>query len=108
MSKLYGLSEAQKSFYSSIGFGGSNGDITPSDDTEQYWIGLRVGIGGTLKVTMANGQVKNYQNIASGQYLPIAVRKVWATVDAGIIAGNITSDCAWDEEIMEAYKPEPL
>jgi len=50
---------------------------------------LYIGTGGTLKVTMVDGQNATFTNVPSGTILPIQVTKVWSTGSvtvAGILA----------------------
>jgi hypothetical protein len=65
-------------------------DIVPSDssnitiggtsiDSLESGVCLYVGIGGDLRVTMIGGQVVLFQQVASGSFLPIQVKKVWQT-----------------------------
>jgi hypothetical protein len=73
------LSELQKQFYGSISFGGSDGNIVPSDVLgSNKWIGLRVNVAGTLKVRKLNGQIQD-MTVFAGEYLPFAVDTVYST-----------------------------
>jgi len=65
-------------------------DIVPSDssnitiggtsiDSLESGVCLYVGIGGDLRVTMIGGQVVLFQQVASGSFLPIQVKKIWQT-----------------------------
>lgn len=40
---------------------------------------IYVGTGGNLRVTMLGGQDITFRNLPSGAFLPIQVKKVWAT-----------------------------
>ena len=40
---------------------------------------LYIGTGGDLQVTMLGGQVVVFTNIPSGTFMPVQVRRVWAT-----------------------------
>ena len=40
---------------------------------------LFVGTGGNIQVTMVGGQTVVFNNIADGTFLPIQVKRVWAT-----------------------------
>jgi len=61
-------------------------EITPNDAGTELWTTLRVGGGGTLRVTTARGQVINFAGVAAGEWFPLKVRRVWAT---GTTATNI-------------------
>lgn len=65
-------------------------DIVPSDssnitiggtsiDSLESGVCLYIGIGGDLRVTMIGGQVVLFQQVASGSFLPIQVKKIWQT-----------------------------
>ena len=56
-------------------------EITPSDTTDlaQASRGIWVGYDGTLKVTMVRGQVVTFRAVTAGQFIPIRVKRVWAT-----------------------------
>ena len=65
-------------------------DIIPSDTIDITLSGspivagesgacIFVGTGGNLTVTMISGQVVAFLNIASGSFLPIQVKRAWAT-----------------------------
>ena len=45
---------------------------------------LYIGTGGTLKVTMVDGQSVVFNNVPTGSILPIQVTKVWATGSVGV------------------------
>jgi hypothetical protein len=73
--------------------------ITPSDTTDLTLSGgtivpyetgacIFIGTGGNLKVTMLGGQTVTYLNLSSGSFLPIQVKRVWAT---GTTATNLLS-----------------
>ena len=96
------LNELQKQFYGSISFGGSDGNIVLSDSAENKWIGLYIGVQGTLKVTKANGQVQEYQNFKG--FFPGAVSKVWANVSTGTVVSNVIGQVGWSEEILDVYE----
>lgn len=49
---------------------------------------LYIGTGGNLTVTMIGGQVVTFINVVDGTFMPIQVRKVWAT---GTDAADILS-----------------
>lgn len=65
--------------------------VTPNDNADLTLSGgaiiegsnngacLYVGTGGNLTVTMIGGQTVTFVNIVDGTFLPIQVRKVWAT-----------------------------
>lgn len=64
--------------------------ITPSNTTDLTLSGgaiiagdtgacIYVGTGGNLVVTMLSGQVVTFANVGSGSFLPIQVKRVWAT-----------------------------
>ena len=65
--------------------------ITPSDSADISLSGgaivqssnngacIYIGTGGNLTVTMLGGQKVTFANIPDGTFLPIQVRKVWAT-----------------------------
>lgn len=65
--------------------------ITPSDTDDLILSGvpinvsnvssacIYVGTGGNLTVTMLGGQTVSFLNIPDGSFLPIQVRKVWAS-----------------------------
>lgn len=40
---------------------------------------LFIGTGGNIQVTMVGGQTVVFRNIAAGTFLPIQVKRVWAT-----------------------------
>lgn len=40
---------------------------------------LYIGTGGNITVTMIGGQVVTFVNVVDGTFMPIQVRKVWAT-----------------------------
>lgn len=73
--------------------------ITPSDTQDLTLSGgaivptetgacIYVGTAGNLTVTMLGGQKVIFYNIANGSFLPIQVKKVWAT---GTTASNLLS-----------------
>lgn len=73
--------------------------ITPSNTTDLTLSGstidagdtgacIYVGVGGNLVVTMIGGQTVTFLNVASGNFLPIQVKRVWAT---GTTATNLLS-----------------
>ena len=72
--------------------------VTPSDsanisadagNTHGYnKVMLFVGVGGDVKVTMAGGTAVTFKNVASGQFCPITVSRVWST---GTTATNIVA-----------------
>jgi|694.fasta_scaffold87358_5 hypothetical protein len=49
---------------------------------------LYIGTGGNLTVTMIGGQVVTFANVVDGTFMPIQVRKVWAS---GTDAADILS-----------------
>lgn len=65
--------------------------VTPSNTTDLSLAGgtfsnpqttgalLFVGTGGNIQVTMVGGQTVVFNNIADGTFLPIQVKRVWAT-----------------------------
>jgi hypothetical protein len=65
--------------------------VTPNDNADLTLSGgaivegsnngacLYIGTGGDLQVTMLGGQVVVFTNIPSGTFMPIQVRRVWAT-----------------------------
>lgn len=55
-------------------------DVTLSDTAEiPMTRALYVGTGGSIKVTMVDGQAVTFTNVPSGSILPIQVIKVWST-----------------------------
>lgn len=55
--------------------------VTLSDSTEiPMTRSLYVGTGGTIKVTMVDGQDVSFTNVPDGSILPIQVTKVWSSV----------------------------
>jgi hypothetical protein len=54
----------------------SGGIITPSSNNGAC---LYIGTGGNITVTMVGGQVVTFVNVVDGTFMPIQVRKVWAT-----------------------------
>jgi hypothetical protein len=54
----------------------SGGIITPSSNNGAC---LFVGTGGDIQVTMIGGQTVIFANIPDGTFLPIQVRRVWAS-----------------------------
>ena len=72
-------------------FQGFNAEsVTPSDsqgitiggssiDGLDNGVCLYIGTGGDLKVTMVGNQVVTFVNVPNGSFLPIQVKKVWAT-----------------------------
>jgi hypothetical protein len=73
--------------------------ITPSDTVDITLSGspilagesgacIYVGTGGNLTVTMLSGQVVAFLNVSYGSFLPIQVKRVWAT---GTTATNMLS-----------------
>ena len=58
--------------------------VTLSDSTEiPMTRALFVGTGGTIKVTMVDGQDVSFTNVPNGSILPIQVIKVWNTGTSG-------------------------
>lgn len=56
-------------------------DVTLSDTTEiPMTRALYVGTGGSIKVTMVDGQAVSFTNVPDGSILPIQVTKVWSSV----------------------------
>jgi len=65
--------------------------VTPNDNADLTLSGgvireggnngacLYIGTGGDLQVTMLGGQVVVFTNIPSGTFMPVQVRRVWAT-----------------------------
>lgn len=65
--------------------------VTPNDNADLTLSGgaivegsnngacLYIGTGGDLQVTMLGGQVVVFTNVPNGTFMPIQVRKVWAT-----------------------------
>jgi hypothetical protein len=65
--------------------------VTPSNTTDLSLAGgtfnnpqstgalLFVGTAGNIQVTMVGGQTVVFKNIAAGTFLPIQVKRVWAT-----------------------------
>lgn len=53
--------------------------VTPSDSTNQYGLGLYVGTGGNVSLTMAGGGTITLLNIQAGTLLPIEFSQVRAT-----------------------------
>jgi hypothetical protein len=58
------------------------------DNSQSTGALLFVGTGGNIQVTMVGGQTVVFNNIADGTFLPIQVKRVWATntTATGIIA----------------------
>lgn len=64
--------------------------ITPADtDLGRPVRGLRIGVAGDLKVTTLRGTVLELRNLASGETVPLAIKRVWATGQTGALAGNV-------------------
>lgn len=65
--------------------------VVPSDDADlpNYSRFLYIGTGGTkdLKVTMLNGSVVTFKNVAAGMF-PVQVTRVW---DTGTTVSNIVA-----------------
>lgn len=65
--------------------------VTPNDSTDLSLAGgtitegtsngacLFIGTGGDIQVTMLGGQVVIFANVPDGTFLPIQVRRVWAS-----------------------------
>ena len=65
--------------------------VTPNDNADLTLSGgaivegsnngacLYIGTGGNIKVTMLGGQVVTFVNVLDGTFMPIQVRRVWAT-----------------------------
>ncbi len=65
--------------------------VTPNDDADLTLSGgaitegsnngacLYIGTGGNIKVTMLGGQTVTFINVFDGTFMPIQVKKVWAT-----------------------------
>lgn len=60
--------------------------LTPDDAGVIIAHGVFVGTGGTIVVTLREGQIGTFINIASGSVLPISITRLWAT---GTTASNI-------------------
>jgi polygalacturonase len=72
-------------------FQGFNAESITPDDSTNITIGgstidgldngvcLYVGTGGDIKVTMVGNQVVTFSNVPNGSFLPIQVKRVWAT-----------------------------
>lgn len=72
-------------------FQGYNAEVVTPDDNNDITIGgtaidglengvcLYVGTGGDLKVTMISGQVVTFTNVPNGSFMPIQVKRVWAS-----------------------------
>lgn len=72
-------------------FQGFNAEVIIPDDNNGITIGgssiegldngvcIYVGTGGNIKVTMVGNQVVTFNNVPNGSFLPIQVKKVWAT-----------------------------
>lgn len=60
--------------------------VTKSDTAEMpICRSLWIGVGGTIKVTMADGQDVSFVGVPSGSVLPVQVVRVWDTgTDAGV------------------------
>ena len=54
--------------------------ITPNDsaDLSEMTVNLYIGTAGTAKLTMFDGSVVTYANLAAGRH-PLRVKRVWAT-----------------------------
>lgn len=63
--------------------------VTPNDSTDlaELSLNLYVGTAGAAKLTMLDGSVVTYANLAAGRH-PLRVKRVWATgtTATGIIA----------------------
>jgi len=54
--------------------------ITTSDTANLQNVAIVfVGVGGTIKVTTANGDVVTFTGVAAGTVLPVQVLRVWST-----------------------------
>lgn len=54
--------------------------VTTDDSTEiPTTRSLYIGVGGNIKVTMADGQVITFSNVVGGSILPVQVDIVWST-----------------------------
>lgn len=62
---------------------------TQSDTEECEFItrAIYVGNGGSLKVTMAGGEVVTFSGLLTGTLLPISVKQVWTTGSASGLIG---------------------
>ena len=60
-------------------------DVTPNDSADLsqdslIYVGTGfIETGGNLKVTAVDGNTVTFKNIKSGTFLPVVVRRVWAT-----------------------------
>jgi hypothetical protein len=54
----------------------SGGSVNPPSNNGAC---LYVGSGGNIKVTMLGGQVVTFVSVPDGTFMPIQVKKVWAT-----------------------------
>lgn len=65
--------------------------ITPNDsnDLSEMTVNLYIGTAGTAKLTMFDGSVVEYANLAAGRH-PLRVKRVWATgTSAAGIVGEV-------------------
>lgn len=71
---------------------GFNAEVVTPDDNADLTLGggaiiegttngacLYIGTGGNITVTMLGGQVVTFVNVVDGTFMPIQVKKVWAT-----------------------------
>ncbi len=65
--------------------------VTPNDATDltEITLSLYVSVAGAVKVTLADGSVVTYANLAAGRH-PLRVKRVWATGTAATgIVGEV-------------------
>jgi len=63
-----------------LGISSSAADVTPSDTVDLTQPGtLFVGDGGNVRVDMVDGGTVTYNNIASGTFLPVLIKRVYST-----------------------------
>ena len=60
--------------------------VTTDDVTANIFNGLFIGTAGNIKVTTHEGSDVTFNNVGNGEFLPIAVKKIFAT---GTTASNI-------------------
>lgn len=81
--QAYNFEEITPNDNANISIGG-----IPISDSIESGVCLYVGVGGDIKVTSIGGQIATFQNVASGSFLPIQVKRLWQTGTnaTGIIA----------------------
>lgn len=67
--------------------------VTPNDSADLAIPGavLYIGTGGDLKVTTISGDTVEFVGLLGGSYLPVQVKRVFATGQTGTIASDIVA-----------------